>query len=146
MDRRIIMDIEVFLNADKSIVIAPAGYGKTYTIAEAIASYQGCKKVLVLTHTHAGIASLKEKFDQRELLSSKYHLDTICSFALELTKTYHLNKEEIPSENDTKAMFSYAIQHAKLILQAKPIQYLMGINYEHLIVMNIRTAQWRSTS
>ena len=134
MDRRIIMDIEAFLNADKSIVIAPAGYGKTYTIAEAIASYQGCKKVLVLTHTHAGIASLKEKFDQRELLPSKYHLDTICSFALELTKTYHLNKEEIPSENDTKAMFSYAIQHAKLILQAKPIQYLMGINYEHLIV------------
>ena len=128
------MDIEAFLNADKSIVIAPAGYGKTYTIAEAIASYQGCKKVLVLTHTHAGIASLKEKFDQRKLLPSKYHLDTICSFALELTKTYHLNKEEIPSESDTKAMFSYAIQHAKLILQAKPIQYLMGINYEHLIV------------
>ena len=53
---------------------------------------------------------------------------------MEITKTYHLNKEEIPSESDTKAMFSYAIQHAKLILQAKPIQHLMGIDYEHLIV------------
>lgn len=128
------MEIEAFLDADKSLVIAPAGYGKTYTIAEAIASYQGCKKILVLTHTHAGIASLKEKFDQRGLLSSKYHLDTICSFALELTKTYHLNKEDIPSESDTSAMFTFAIQHANRILQAKPIRHLIGINYEHLIV------------
>lgn len=128
------MDIDAFLNADKSLVIAPAGYGKTYAIAEAIASYQGHKKVLVLTHTHAGIASLKEKFDQRELLPSKYHLDTICSYALELAKTYHINKEEIPSESDTSAMFSFAIHHAKRILQSKPIRHLMGINYEHLIV------------
>ena len=40
------MDIEAFLAANKSIIIAPAGYGKTYTIAEAISSYKGDKKVL----------------------------------------------------------------------------------------------------
>lgn len=56
------MDIDTFLSANKSMVIAPAGFGKTYTIAECIASYRGEKRVLVLTHTHAGIASLKEKF------------------------------------------------------------------------------------
>lgn len=54
------MDIDTFLSANKSMVIAPAGFGKTYTIAECIASYRGEKRVLVLTHTHAGIASLKE--------------------------------------------------------------------------------------
>ena len=70
------MDIEAFLAANKSIVIAPAGYGKTYTIAEAIAAYRGEKKVLVLTHTHAGIASLREKFQQRGLPSNAFHLDT----------------------------------------------------------------------
>ena len=49
------------------MVIAPAGFGKTYTIAECVASYRGEKQVLVLTHTHAGIASLKEKFQLKNI-------------------------------------------------------------------------------
>ncbi len=128
------MDIDAFLSADKSIVIAPAGYGKTHTIAEAIASYRGDKKVLVLTHTHAGIASLKEKFSQQGLASSKYHLDTICSYALNLTKTYHINKEEIPDESDMKVLFDFAIDHATSILKAKPIRCMLAAKFEHLIV------------
>lgn len=128
------MDIEAFLAANKSIVIAPAGYGKTYTIAEAIAAYRGEKKVLVLTHTHAGIASLREKFQQRGLPLAAYHLDTICSFALKLTKTYHVNKAEIPQDSNASAMFDFAVHHAEIILKAKPIKQMIAIRYDHLIV------------
>ena len=128
------MDIEAFLSADKSIIIAPAGYGKTYTIAEAIASYSGEKKVLVLTHTHAGIASLKDKFAQKGIAAAKYHLDTICSFALTLTNTYHINKTEIPSESDMSVLFTFALEHATRILRAKPITRMLAAKYEHLIV------------
>lgn len=128
------MDIEAFLSADKSIVIAPAGYGKTHTIAEAIAAYRGKKKVLVLTHTHAGIASLRKKFEEHHLPQAKYHLDTISSFALDLTKTYHLDKAEIPTESDLRVLFAFALEHAVKILKAKPIKQLLGIRYEHLIV------------
>lgn len=116
------------------MIIAPAGFGKTHAIAEAIAAYNGTKKVLVLTHTHAGIASLKEKFRQNNVQTSKYRLDTICSFALDLTKTFHINKGEIPSESDTTAMFSFAVEHATLILRAKPIQKCLAAQYDHLIV------------
>ena len=128
------MDIEAFLSANKSIIIAPAGYGKTYTIAEAISSYKGDKKVLVLTHTHAGIASLREKFEQKGLAPSTYHLDTICSFALDLTKTYHVNKNDIPKESDANSLFDYAVEHATIILKAYPIKHLLSIKFEHLIV------------
>lgn len=128
------MDIEAFLSADKSIVIAPAGYGKTHTIAEAIAAYNGQKKVLVLTHTHAGIASLKKKFEEQHIPAPKYHLDTICSYALAMTKTYHINKDEIPSEAQTSAMFKFAVEHATKILHAKPIKRLLNAKYDHLIV------------
>ena len=38
------MDISAFLSADKSMVIAPAGYGKTHTIADCISHYTGNKK------------------------------------------------------------------------------------------------------
>lgn len=128
------MDIEDFLSADKSMIIAPAGYGKTYTIADAIEAYRGNKKVLVLTHTHAGVASLQEKFELRNLPTSKYHLDTICSFALNLTKTYHINKAEIPSEDQVTELFNFAVEHALRILEAQPIRVLMSAKFEHLIV------------
>ncbi|MCQ2182693.1 MAG: ATP-dependent helicase [Bacteroidales bacterium] len=128
------MDIKTFLSEDKSIIIAPAGYGKTFTIAEAISVYNGNQKVLVLTHTHAGIASLREKFEQKGLAPSVYHLDTICSFALDLTKTYYIQKNEIPKESDANALFDYAVEHAAIILKANPIKQLLSIKYEHLIV------------
>lgn len=135
MDRGVInMDIDAFLSANKSMIIAPAGFGKTYTIAECISSYKGNKKILVLTHTHAGIASLREKFEKRELSTSVYHLDTICSFALNLTNTYHINKNDIPSFSDPNSLFYFSIEHAIKILKANPIKKYLSIKYEHLIV------------
>lgn len=128
------MDIGLFLSSEKSLVIAPAGYGKTHTIAEAVEAYHGKKKILVLTHTHAGIASLREKFENSSVPASKYQLDTISSFALNLTKIYHINKAEIPSEEQSHELFQFAIEHASQILKAKPIRTLMSAKYEHLIV------------
>lgn len=128
------MDIDAFLLANKSMVIAPAGFGKTYTIAECIASYRGEKRVLVLTHTHAGIASLKEKFQLKNIPSSAYQLETICGFALNLVKAYHLNKDEIPSLSDAGSLFHFAIEHATKILKALPIKKYLAIKYDHIIV------------
>lgn len=128
------MDIDTFLSANKSMVIAPAGFGKTYTIAECIASYRGEKRVLVLTHTHVGIASLKEKFRLKNIPSSTYQLETICGFALNLVKAYHLNKDEIPSLSDAGSLFHFAIEHATKILKALPIKKYLAIKYDHLIV------------
>lgn len=126
------MDIAAFLSANKSMVIAPAGYGKTHTIADCISLYTGKKKILVLTHTHAGVAALRDKFVQKDLSSASYHLETICSFALNLTKVYHLNKDEIPS--DPNSLFHFAIEHGVNILKAKPIKKCLSIKYDHLIV------------
>lgn len=128
------MDISTFLSADKSMIIAPAGYGKTYTIADCITSYDGNKKILVLTHTHAGVASLREKFNQKHISSSRYHLETICSFALDLTRVFHINKAEIPSSSDAGSLFLFAVEHAAKILRAGPIKKYISIKYDHLIV------------
>ena len=128
------MELDSFINADKSIIIAPAGYGKTYTIAECIAAYDKEKQVLVLTHTHAGIDSLRKKISSKGVAPKKYHLETICSFALNLTRTYHINKDEIPSEADTVGLFSFAVRTATRICQAGPIQQMLKAKYDHLIV------------
>ena len=53
---------KVFISRKESLLIAPAGCGKTYTIAECLRYTEGLH--LILTHTHAGVASLKEKMDK----------------------------------------------------------------------------------
>ena len=52
------MDYQAFVDSDKSLLVAPAGYGKTFTIVECLKHTTG--KQLILTHTHAGIAAIKE--------------------------------------------------------------------------------------
>ncbi len=70
----------------KGYVIAPAGYGKTYLIAEAV--NEGSARQLILTHTFAGVDSIKTKLIQLGVPSSKYQVETIASWTLRLCLAY----------------------------------------------------------
>ncbi|PWE16092.1 AAA family ATPase [Alcaligenes faecalis] len=70
----------------KGYVIAPAGYGKTHLIAMAVKA--ASKKQLILTHTFAGVNSIKTKMTALGVPSSKYQIDTIASWSLRLCLAY----------------------------------------------------------
>lgn len=70
----------------KGYVIAPAGYGKTHLIALAVKA--ASKRQLVLTHTFAGVNSIKTKMTALGVPSSKYQVDTIASWSLRLCLAY----------------------------------------------------------
>ena len=55
------MNYANFISKEKSLLIAPAGFGKTYSLANCLEQTPDDKRQLILTHTHAGIASIKEK-------------------------------------------------------------------------------------
>ena len=67
-------------------VVAPAGHGKTYLIAEATARSVG--RQLILTHTYAGVNALRRKLRVLNVSDRSYHVDTIASWALRLTLSY----------------------------------------------------------
>ncbi len=68
------------------VVVAPAGCGKTELIADSIKCCKG--RQLVLTHTHAGVDSLRNKFHKKGIPSNRYNLETIHSFALQYSAAY----------------------------------------------------------
>ena len=70
----------------KGYVIAPAGYGKTHLIAMAVKT--ATKRQLILTHTFAGVNSIKTKMTALDVPSSKYQIDTIASWSLRLCLAY----------------------------------------------------------
>lgn len=70
----------------KGYVIAPAGYGKTHLIAMAVKA--ATKRQLILTHTFAGVNSIKTKMNNLGVPASKYQIDTIASWSLRLCLAY----------------------------------------------------------
>lgn len=126
------MDIKLFLDNPKSIVLAPAGYGKTHTIVDCLKAYSGNKHILVLTHTHAGIASIKEKMRKEDVDSSKYHLDTICGFAIRTAKYYCSKETKFPE--DSNAYFEFSVKLATRFVLTRPVKTVLEATYDHLIV------------
>jgi hypothetical protein len=70
----------------KGYVIAPAGYGKTHLIALSVKEAK--HRQLILTHTFAGVNSIKTKMNLLGVPSSRYQVDTIASWALRLCLAY----------------------------------------------------------
>lgn len=73
--------------ARTGFVEAPAGCGKTEAIVRAIGLY--CKEPqLVLTHTHAGVDALKQRFRDHGVPTDRYHVDTISGWAWSWVRRY----------------------------------------------------------
>lgn len=81
------MNIERFLSADKALLIAPAGFGKTHFISDAVKTLSS--KQLILTHTHAGVASIKQRLSSNKVPNHLYHVETISGFAQRFTYAYY---------------------------------------------------------
>lgn len=71
---------------NRTYIIAPAGFGKTHLIANAIKLTNG--KQLILTHTYAGVNSIRAKLKITSVSSSRFHIETIASFALKVAAFY----------------------------------------------------------
>ena len=84
---------KVFISKRESLLIAPAGCGKTYTIAECLRYTEGLQ--LILTHTHAGVASLKEKIKEKGIATNKYRIETIASYAQKYVSAFYC-KNDVP--------------------------------------------------
>jgi DNA helicase-2/ATP-dependent DNA helicase PcrA len=78
---------EAIGRARSGFVQAPAGCGKTETIAKTVGLYcDGCQ--LILTHTHAGLDVLRQRLRRHGVPSRKYHLDTIAGWAWSWVRMY----------------------------------------------------------
>lgn len=67
-------------------VIAPAGHGKTEMLAEIVERSSG--KLLLLTHTNAGLDAIKKRMNKKNIPSSRYNVETIASFCIKWCNSY----------------------------------------------------------
>lgn len=124
--------VKEFLKGDKNLLIAPAGYGKTYTLAECLQYTPVNEKQLILTHTHAGIASIKEKIKSKDVPSSKYNIETITGFAQRYVLALYSGDLEV--EQGDKQYFNNIIKVAIRLFKADAVKRIVTASYNGLFV------------
>lgn len=125
-------DIDNFVSKQKSLLIAPAGYGKTHTISESLKRTKG--RQLILTHTHAGVSSIKEKLKKAQIANHNFNVETITSFAQKYVLAFYVKKDEIPKQEDSKEYYPFIIDEADKIINLKPIRKIISSSYDGLFV------------
>jgi len=126
------MDYQDFISQPKSLLIAPAGYGKTYTIVECIKFCSDSERQLILTHTHAGIASLKGKFKLQNVPSTKYHIETITGFIQKYVLAFYCGKD-LPQQ-DADNYFDMIQDKALGLFKLNAIKRIINSSYNNLFV------------
>ena len=78
---------EAFASKHRAVIIMPAGCGKTELVAKAVGCHQK-ERQLILTHTHAGVRSLRDRLRQLGVSPRFYSIDTIAGFALKYAASF----------------------------------------------------------
>lgn len=125
------IDYNEFVSKSKSLLIAPAGYGKTHKIAECLNYTEG--KQLILTHTHAGVASIKEKIKKEKISSNRFNVETISSYAQKYVLAFHY-RNDIPDQENDEEYYPFIIANATRLVRLKPIADVIASTYSALFV------------
>lgn len=79
-------EIELLQSKNNAAIIAPAGHGKTEMIVDLVQASN--KKVLLVTHTNAGIDALTKRLKKRGIDNNRYTITTIASFCMRWCSAY----------------------------------------------------------
>ena len=122
------------LAIDRGLIVAPAGCGKTQSIVTALTCHRETKPILVLTHTNAGVAALRQRLSNSGVNRSAYRLATIDGWALRLICSFPgragFGSGKIPAQPNYVQIRKKAWQ----LLKAGHVTSIIRASYSRLIV------------
>jgi hypothetical protein len=80
--------VDAILTSRLGSVVAPAGCGKTDCIADVVKAAGGPTKCLVLTHTLAGVDSLRQRMKEKDVSLHRTDLETIAGWSLRFAAAF----------------------------------------------------------
>lgn len=130
------LELDLFATA-KGSVTAPAGCGKTQLIADTVFEHKGSKPILILTHTNAGVATLRARLGAMKASSGTYRVMTLDGFAMRLIKKFPLRSGHNPlilelqdRVNDYRAIRDAAVA----LTQSGHLKDVLPATYSNLLV------------
>jgi DNA helicase-2/ATP-dependent DNA helicase PcrA len=114
-----------------SLVLAPAGCGKTHLISDSVKTAEG--RQLILTHTHAGVRAMIDHLKRNEVPSSQYSVSTIDSVAMKYACAFPLLSgwnNKYPSGDD----WNLICPAASAALKMKAVKKVFTSTYSGIFV------------
>ena len=128
-------DVNRIVTCDSAYIIAPAGHGKTEMITRIVEECD--RKVLVLTHTNAGVDAIRKRFKKNNVSPGKYNLSTIAGFCQRWCYSYPCTANfdtSISSIDNPKEFYAAIYRGMKLIAQQNWVGTVFQLSYQAIIV------------
>lgn len=115
-----------------AVITAAAGCGKTDLIARAVGLNES-RRQLVLTHTHAGVRVLRERFKKYNVPAFRFRLETIDGWCLQYVLAYpHLAQLAIANLNEID--WPSVHQAADRLLARRAVRGVVAMSYAGIYV------------
>lgn len=128
-------DAAGFIAALPASVVLPAGTGKTHLLAataSSIANDSG--RVLVLTHTNAGVFAVNSRLKRFGIARGDVHVATITSFAFRLARAYPVLGQLVVPKAMVPADSTAYVRAAAKVIAADHIKAVLAATYTHVLV------------
>lgn len=127
------MSVEAVLDSTRGLIVAPAGCGKTHLITETLRQYTA-KPYLVLTHTTAGVAALKQRLKRLGVPNGHYRVATIDGWALGIAKMFPASCIIRAAPENPRAFYPELRHQVNAFLRAGHIEDIIRVSYSRLLV------------
>ena len=115
-------------NAKRASVVAPAGFGKTHLVCEAVSEFATGRQ-LVLTHTHAGVRSIRTKLATLDCDRELASVETIDGWALRYALAFP-GTSGVSGYPTTDQDWRELREGAARVLELGAVQRMLRLSYE----------------
>jgi DNA helicase-2/ATP-dependent DNA helicase PcrA len=126
-------DAKTLRDARRAYLVAPAGCGKTYLIAEAVSAGSGGRE-LILTHTHAGVNALRERLRKFGAPANSYDVETIAGWACRIAAAFPRTSGFAAAVPLRNADWDLAYEACARFLRLSPARAIVQASYSGLYV------------
>lgn len=127
------MTVEAVLDNNRGLIVAPAGCGKTHLITETL-NVATIKPYLVLTHTTAGVASLKQKLKRLGVQNHNYVVATIDGWARRLSTIFPASCNVVATPDNPNIFYPELRRNVNSYISSGHLAEIIQSSYARLLV------------
>lgn len=127
------MTVEAVLGNDRGLIIAPAGCGKTHLITETL-NIATIKPYLVLTHTTAGVAALKQKLKHLGVPNHNYVVATIDGWARRISTIFPASCNIVATPENPNVFYPELRRNVNRYIGSGHVTEIIQSSYSRLLV------------
>jgi superfamily I DNA/RNA helicase len=121
---------QAVLRAGNCSVVAPAGYGKTETIARVAGA---CRRALILTHTHAGVHAVRSRLKKLDIPHRQVSVDTFAGWCMKYANSF-CGTAQPPGPTPQGPEWSALYKGTARALTVPAVQQVIEASYDRILI------------